>query len=57
MFRAAIAYQNQKRLDVESKRLEKNAEHLSRIAEQWMQAIETFSYALKVRIQPSTYFI
>jgi len=45
--KVACAYQNQKRLDVESKRLEKNAEHLSRIAEKWMQSIETFSYALK----------
>lgn len=33
---------------MESKKLEKNAEHLSKVTEQWMQAIESFSYALKV---------
>ncbi|KAI6238036.1 Biogenesis of lysosome-related organelles complex 1 subunit 1 [Aphelenchoides fujianensis] len=41
------AYQNQKRLDVESKRLEKNAELLARVAEGWMEMIASFNYALK----------
>ncbi|KAI6179034.1 Biogenesis of lysosome-related organelles complex 1 subunit 1 [Aphelenchoides besseyi] len=41
------AYQNQKRLDVESKRLEKNAEQLSRVADGWMEMIASFNYALK----------
>ncbi|KAI6196359.1 Biogenesis of lysosome-related organelles complex 1 subunit 1 [Aphelenchoides besseyi] len=46
------AYQNQKRLDVESKRLEKNAEQLSRVADGWMEMIASFNYALKVGIIP-----
>ncbi|KAI6193790.1 Biogenesis of lysosome-related organelles complex 1 subunit 1 [Aphelenchoides besseyi] len=46
------AYQNQKRLDVESKRLEKNAEQLSRVADGWMEMIASFNYALKVGINP-----
>jgi hypothetical protein len=47
-FRVSHAYQNQKRLDVESKRLESNAKLLSDIAERWIEAIDSFSYSLKV---------
>jgi len=45
--RVSCAYTNQKRLDIECKKLEKNGLNLTRYAEQWMRMIESFNDALK----------
>ncbi|KAE9550359.1 hypothetical protein FO519_006419 [Halicephalobus sp. NKZ332] len=41
------AYNNQKRIDVEGKKLENNAVNLGKQAEQWAAMVETFTTAVK----------
>jgi len=45
--RVSHAYQNQKRLDIECKKLENNGANLARQAEQWVQLVGSFNQTLK----------
>jgi len=45
--RISHAYNNQKRIDVECKRLENNSQALARQAEQWINLINSFNDTLK----------
>ncbi|KAI1729074.1 GCN5-like protein 1 (GCN5L1) domain-containing protein [Ditylenchus destructor] len=45
--RVHVAYNNQKRLDIETKRLENNGVNLIKQTEQWISFIETFNNTLK----------
>lgn len=47
-FRVSYAYSNQKKLDAESKKLEKHAANLLQSTEQWVSQIDSFNQALKV---------
>lgn len=47
----AQAYLNQKRLDAEAKQLHTSATNFAKQTQQWMNLIEGFSSALKVRIE------
>lgn len=42
------AYNNQKRIDVEGKKLENNSTNLAKQAEQWSSLVESFTDAVKV---------
>ena len=44
------AYNNQKRIDVEGKRLDHNAAKLVKEAEQWANMVESFTSAIKVNL-------
>ncbi|CAD5210660.1 unnamed protein product [Bursaphelenchus okinawaensis] len=46
--KVARAYHNQKRLDVEAKKLQNNSESLQKVAAEWIESIDNFSYSLKV---------
>lgn len=46
----AQAYLNQKRLDAEAKQLHSSATNFAKQTQQWMQLIDGFSGALKVRM-------
>lgn len=48
MIRVSHAYSNQKRLDVECKKLEENSAKLARHAEQWIELIDQMNQVLKV---------
>lgn len=50
LFSVAQAYLNQKRLDAEAKQLHMSATNFAKQTHQWMNLIEGFSSALKVRI-------
>ena len=49
-FRVSHAYNNQKRIDVEGKKLENNSINLGKQADQWAAMVETFTTAVKVRL-------
>jgi hypothetical protein len=45
--RISYAYNNQKRLDIECKKLEKNGANLAKQAEQWTTVVDSFNSAFK----------
>lgn len=51
----AQAYLNQKRLDAEAKQLHASATNFAKQTQQWMNLIEGFSSALKVRINTNIF--
>jgi len=49
--RVSLAYTNQRRLDIEAKKLQANLNVLTEQTNEWLKLIEGFNHALKVMIK------